>query len=74
MKMDCNNIFRRETLKALGYKEECGGYSHIKYYTKNNNTFVLSDNTDNITLCHNKSDEIKLTVIEFFKKLKEYEI
>jgi len=68
--MDC---FKKEVLLALNYNESDAGYSHIKYYSKNNITFVLSKNTNNILLCDNEKTTF-LSESDFFKKIKDYEI
>lgn len=68
--MDC---FKKEILLVLNYNELDAGYSHIKYYSKNNITFVLSKNTNNILLCDNEKTTF-LSESDFFKKIKDYEI
>lgn len=68
--MDC---FKKEILLVLNYNELDAGYSHIKYYIKNNITFVLSKITNNILLCDNEKTRV-LSESDFFKKIKDYEI
>jgi len=69
--MDCDIIFKIELLKSVGYKEECSGYNHIKHYTKNNTTFVISNNTNRISVYKNNITHDQWVNTEtFFKMLK----
>lgn len=74
--MESDKVFRKELLISLGYKEEYSGYSHIKYYTKDTTTFVISENTDRISIWKDGiSSEQYVSSANFFKRLKdEYEI
>lgn len=69
--MDYDTIFKVELLKSLGYKEEDSGYSFIKHFTKNNTTFVISNNTNRISVYKdNISHDQWVNSETFFKMLK----
>lgn len=66
------NIFEIELLKALNYKEEDSGYDHIKYFSKNNITYVLSTNTDNISVYRNNHTNCHfISKSNFYEQLKK---
>ena len=71
MDSNINITFIIEILKSLGFKLEHGGYSHIFYLSKGNDSFVFSTRTGNIQYSPLKGISELLGEEKFFIKLNE---